>query len=314
MPLPAAVILLGDLQAAAGATKQAARTFDLVRSIVRLQQASGAVTDLETAIFEADHGDPARALPAAQAAYAARPDNVYAADALAWSLVRSGDAAAAQPLMAQALRLGSADAAMHYHAAVIADALGDARQRAPRARVHVRPQPVLQLLAARRGRRAGYPPRGSHPTEPGGWPSVMVRKALVALGIVVGVVAMTPALASAHPLGNFTVNTYAGLQVEAARVSVDYVVDMAEIPTLQRRPDVDRNDDGTVQPAESRAYRTAECARMAKGLHLTVDDAALRLAVGATRLTFPPGQAGLSTMRLECRLHAPIAATAGAHR
>ena len=39
-----------------------ARSFDLVRSIVRLQQASGAVTDLETALFEADHGDPGRAL------------------------------------------------------------------------------------------------------------------------------------------------------------------------------------------------------------------------------------------------------------
>lgn len=126
VPLPAAVILLGDLQHAAGHPADAARSFDLVRSIVRLQQASGAVTDLETALFEADHGDPGRALAAAQAAYAARPDNVYTADALAWSLVQSGDARAAQPLITEALRLGSVDASIHYHAAVIADALGDA--------------------------------------------------------------------------------------------------------------------------------------------------------------------------------------------
>jgi tetratricopeptide (TPR) repeat protein len=125
VPLPAAVILLGDLQAASGQVAAAARSFELVRSITRLQQASGAVTDLETAIFAADHGDPAPALAAARAAYAARPDNVFAADALAWALVRSGDAAGAQPLMALALRLGSADASMHYHAAVIADGVGD---------------------------------------------------------------------------------------------------------------------------------------------------------------------------------------------
>lgn len=142
----------------------------------------------------------------------------------------------------------------------------------------------------------------------------MLRRVLALLAVVVGVVVVTPAIASAHPLGNFTVNTYAGLRVAPARVSVDYVVDMAEIPTLQRRPDVDRNGDGTVQPDESSAYRTAECARMAKGLHISVDRAPVALAVGATRLSFPPGQAGLATMRLECRLRAPIDARSGAHQ
>jgi nickel/cobalt transporter (NicO) family protein len=142
----------------------------------------------------------------------------------------------------------------------------------------------------------------------------MLRRVLALLAVVVGVIVVTPAIASAHPLGNFTVNTYAGLRVAPARVSVDYVVDMAEIPTLQRRPDVDRNGDGTVQPAESSAYRSAECARMAKGLHVSVDQAPVGLTVGATRLSFPPGQAGLATMRLECRLGAPIDARSGAHQ
>jgi hypothetical protein len=51
---------------------------------------------------------------------------VYTADALAWALARSGDAAGAQPYVARALRLGSADASVHYHAAVVADMVGDA--------------------------------------------------------------------------------------------------------------------------------------------------------------------------------------------
>jgi tetratricopeptide (TPR) repeat protein len=124
-PLPAAVALLADLQALTGSHKAAARSVEVVRSIARLQEAAGAVTDLETALFEADHGDPERALRAARAAYLTRPDNVYTADALAWALVRTGDAAAARSLIQRALRLGSADAALHYHAAVIADSLGD---------------------------------------------------------------------------------------------------------------------------------------------------------------------------------------------
>jgi len=128
-PLPAAVALLGDLQARAGRTADAARSYELVRAITKLQQAAGQVTDLELAVFEADHAaDPAAAAAAvdlARRAYDARPGNVFAADALAWALVNSGDAAAARPLINQSRRLGTPDALLHYHAAVVLDATGE---------------------------------------------------------------------------------------------------------------------------------------------------------------------------------------------
>jgi nickel/cobalt transporter (NicO) family protein len=54
--------------------------------------------------------------------------------------------------------------------------------------------------------------------------------------------------AAAHPLGNFTVNTYSGLRVGSDRLEVDYVLDMAEIPTFQARQAVDTDHDGTVTP------------------------------------------------------------------
>ena len=44
------------------------------------------------------------------------------------------------------------------------------------------------------------------------------------------------AVASAHPLGNFTINRFARVEVAGDRLYVRYVVDMAEIPTLQRVP------------------------------------------------------------------------------
>ena len=134
---------------------------------------------------------------------------------------------------------------------------------------------------------------------------------LIALGIIASVVVATPALASAHPLGNFTVNTYAGLRVGPDRVSVDYVVDMAEIPTLQRKPDVDRNDDGTVSRSEAITYRAAECGRMRDGLRVGVDGSRVAMAVRSSGLTFPAGQAGLETLRLECRLQGPVTDASG---
>lgn len=133
-PVPSAVALLGELQVLRGDDVAAARSFDLVRAIGRLQQASGQVTDLEMAIFEADHAESpaaaAHAVELARRAYDARPDNVFVADALGWSLFRSGDTTGAVPFVERALRLGTPDTLLHYHAAKIFAADGqDERAR-----------------------------------------------------------------------------------------------------------------------------------------------------------------------------------------
>ena len=57
------------------------------------------------------------------------------------------------------------------------------------------------------------------------------------------------AAASAHPLGNFTVNRYSGVVVAADAVTVDHVLDLAEIPTAQRTPAIDTDGDGAAVPA-----------------------------------------------------------------
>ncbi|HVM00733.1 MAG TPA: tetratricopeptide repeat protein [Egibacteraceae bacterium] len=125
-PQPDAVILLGDLHAEAGEGELARQQYALARTIARLQEGAGQNVDLELALFEADRGDdPARALELAQRAYEARPANVYAADTLAWALLRSGRAEEATVPMEDALRLGTADALMRFHAAEVFAAAGD---------------------------------------------------------------------------------------------------------------------------------------------------------------------------------------------
>ena len=56
-----------------------------------------------------------------------------------------------------------------------------------------------------------------------------VRRAILMVGVV-AVVLWAPSTATAHPLGNFTVNRYAGIELTPGEVRIDYVVDLAEIP------------------------------------------------------------------------------------
>jgi tetratricopeptide (TPR) repeat protein len=124
LPMPEYVIALGETLEATGDAAGARRQYDLARAQITLLQAGGVVVDLDLALFEADHGDAAKALALAETAYAATP-TVRAADALGWALHRVHREDEAWPRAQEALRLGSRDPRFHYHAGAIALALGD---------------------------------------------------------------------------------------------------------------------------------------------------------------------------------------------
>jgi tetratricopeptide (TPR) repeat protein len=123
-PLPEHVIALGDLYTATGRTDAASVQYDLARAEAALLRANGVNVEVELAVFEADHGDPAVALRQARAGWASR-HSIHAADALAWALYRAGSPEEALPYARLALRLGTADAAIHFHAGMIALAAGE---------------------------------------------------------------------------------------------------------------------------------------------------------------------------------------------
>lgn len=111
--------------------------------------------------------------------------------------------------------------------------------------------------------------------------------------------AVLPAAAQAHPLGNFSVNHLALVSVSSDRVDVRYVLDQAEIPTFQERG---------LSRAQVRARKRAEIAR---GLRLTVDGERVPLVAEAEgELRLRPGQGGLQTTRLVLDLHATVRAPA----
>jgi nickel/cobalt transporter (NicO) family protein len=113
-------------------------------------------------------------------------------------------------------------------------------------------------------------------------------KRLVVL-VVVAAALLAPAAASAHPLGNFTINRFSRLEVSGHRVYVRYVLDMAEIPTYQA---------GHIDP---RAYARG----IASNARLVVNGRAARLVPLGTALAHPRGAAGLHTTRLEVILAGP---------
>ena len=132
-PLPEYLTELGELLDHLGRTDEADAQFAVVRTTIELLDASGVRTDLETALFEADHGSAARALTQARAEWARRT-SVHVADTLAWALHRTGRDAEALPIARAATRLRSPEAKFWIHRGTIEAALGMTTE----ARTHLR--------------------------------------------------------------------------------------------------------------------------------------------------------------------------------
>jgi nickel/cobalt transporter (NicO) family protein len=137
----------------------------------------------------------------------------------------------------------------------------------------------------------------------------MGRRSFVRLSIAFLTVAaglLLPASAAAHPLGNFTINHYAGLTIAPDRVDIDVVIDMAEIPAFQERQTMDTDGDGSVADDEGAAWAVGACASLVPKLDLRRDGTSLAVVAGASSVAFPPGAGGLSTLRLECGFIATV--------
>jgi len=131
-----------------------------------------------------------------------------------------------------------------------------------------------------------------------------VKKLLLIPLAALGVLLIPAAPAAAHPLGNFSVNQYAGLTLHPDRVDVAVAVDIAEIPTYQERAAVDADHDGTVTDAERAAFATAGCREFAGAFEARAGDR-LTWTVPAADYVLNPAAGGLTTSRLTCSLTAP---------
>ena len=123
LPQPTYLVEYAELLDSLGRTDEADDQLAVAETVRTLFDDAGVVPDVEVALHEADHGDPARALAVAEANAATRR-SVQVEDALAWALHSNGRDAEALVHAEAAAALGTRNALWDYHRGMIQAELG----------------------------------------------------------------------------------------------------------------------------------------------------------------------------------------------
>jgi tetratricopeptide (TPR) repeat protein len=123
LPLTATLTLLAQVEEELGQPAQAEASLDAARAQQQLYAAASTEPDAEAVLFEADYGDPRRAVELGRRVYERAP-SIRSADALAWAYVRAGDPDAAVAWSRRALRTGSREPLYSLHAGVALERAG----------------------------------------------------------------------------------------------------------------------------------------------------------------------------------------------
>jgi ABC-type nickel/cobalt efflux system permease component RcnA len=106
-------------------------------------------------------------------------------------------------------------------------------------------------------------------------------------------------LVLAHPMGNFSVSHYSSLKVETSGVELVYIIDMAEVPTFQDKPELDANSDGSIGPDEKERYLAKKAEVLTRGLLLRMNGVDLKLREVSRQLDLLPGGLNLLTTKIK---------------
>ena len=154
IPQPSALAALGDLYAKTGNAEEAQLQYDTVEFIDELGRINQVLYNRQIVLFYADRDlKLGRALELARKELAARKD-IYGYDAFAWALYKNGQYDKAADAVTEAMKLGTQDANLYYHAGMIYNQLGDkelAREYLERA---LRLNPHFSILQADEAKRA----------------------------------------------------------------------------------------------------------------------------------------------------------------
>lgn len=112
--------------------------------------------------------------------------------------------------------------------------------------------------------------------------------------LVLLLLSATPSVA--HPMGNFSINHYAKINVDATSVQILYLLDFAEIPTYQDVREygfIPKDDDLTLAP-----YLAKQAERLVAGIAVEDNGRSLPLVCVSRQMTFAEGAGGLPTMKI----------------
>jgi len=123
-----------------------------------------------------------------------------------------------------------------------------------------------------------------------------IRPFLIAGAIDLLVFLSMSSAAYAHPMGNFSINHYSKIIPGTRTIEVDYIIDMAEIPTFQQMQEsaaVPKVDDPGLL-----SFLRHESEILNNGITLRFDGKRLVLQTVSRQVIFPPGAGGLPTMKM----------------
>src|SRR2546422_2002484 len=148
IPLPDSAGALGDVHMKVGRPEEAKKQYDLVEYIGYLNTLNKVLYNRELAYFYADHDIKLKeGLELAWRELEYRRD-IYAYDLLAWSLYKNGKPEEALNPMSEALKLGTKDAKLFFHAGMIYQSLGEREKAKEYLRRAVATNPYFHILYA----------------------------------------------------------------------------------------------------------------------------------------------------------------------
>ena len=135
-----------------------------------------------------------------------------------------------------------------------------------------------------------------------------LRQSLFSVLVLLTIVADAPH-AIAHPMGNFSINHYSKVEVEQNGVAIQYVLDLAEIPTFQELQD--GNISATAETSAMDRYIAKRGTQLGRGLILSLDGKAMPVRLVSSNVIFPVGAGGLPTMKMGFTFEAPYPTGSG---
>jgi nickel/cobalt exporter len=127
--------------------------------------------------------------------------------------------------------------------------------------------------------------------------------------IFIALLFLAVSAASAHPLGNFSVNQYSRLTVEKTQIKIRQILDVAEIPTFQLQGEIDADKNGTLSTEELNAYADKITPEFLSKLLLTVNNQPLEIRAESKNVSLQEGAGNLPILRIEWNLASDLQAT-----
>lgn len=149
IPQPEYLAALGDLYSVTDQSDKARKEYDTVEFIGKLAAINEVIYNRQLALFYSNHDrHVAEALELAGKELTVRKD-IYGYDAYAWALYKNGRYSQAAEAMDQALKLGTQDALLDYHAGIIYAGLSNSERAETFLREALSINPHFDLLQSR---------------------------------------------------------------------------------------------------------------------------------------------------------------------